>query len=80
MTQIGRRPVPDGLRFVVGQRIRELRHKLGLNQTEFGRTFNVTIHTVSAWEGGRRMPEIDRLVDIAVGYECSVDWLLGITD
>ncbi|MBQ7131613.1 MAG: helix-turn-helix transcriptional regulator [Oscillospiraceae bacterium] len=63
-----------------GERIKELRLSLGLNQVEFGKQLNVTKQSVSNWENGNIQPSIDMLVKIAKSYQVSTDYLLGLDD
>ena len=37
------------------ERIRELRHSLGINQVEFGKRLNVTKQCISNWENNNIM-------------------------
>lgn len=62
-----------------GQRIKELRLSLGLNQEDFGKTLNVTKQSVSNWENGNIQPSVDILMKIATKYSVSSDYLLGLT-
>lgn len=61
-----------------GQRIKELRTSLGLNQLEFGHSLHVTKQSVSNWENGNIQPSIDMLIRIASLYSISTDYLLGL--
>ena len=63
-----------------GQSARDLRRKLGLNQSEFWARVGVTQSGGSRYEGGRDMPvQIAWLLDIAYGTdrqaEALVAWL-----
>ena len=64
---------------MLGERIRELRTSLKLNQIEFGRTLNVTKQCVSNWENGNIQPSVDMLTQIAEKYSVSTDFLLGLS-
>ncbi len=63
-----------------GERIKELRISLGINQVEFGRRLNVTKQSVSNWENGNIQPSIDMLLNIARTYSISADYLLELSD
>lgn len=63
-----------------GERIKELRLSLGLNQVEFGKSLNVTKQSVSNWENENIQPSIDMLTKIAKLYSVSADYLLGLQD
>ena len=60
------------------ERIRELRHSLGINQVEFGKRLNVTKQCISNWENGNILPSIDMLIRIATTFSVSADYLLGL--
>ena len=60
------------------ERIRELRHSLGINQVEFGKRLNVTKHCISNWENNNIMPSIDMLIRISKTFSVSADYLLGL--
>ena len=62
------------------ERIRELRHSLGINQVEFGKRLNVTKQCISNWENNNIMPSIDMLIRISKTFSVSADYLLGLTD
>lgn len=58
-------------------RIKELRIATGLRQGDLAQTLNVTQAAVSAWELGRREPDLETLRRIAEIFNCSIDELLG---
>ena len=66
----------------LGNKIAKKRKDLGLTQMEFADEMSVTRQTVSRWEAGTVMPDIDKIADIASYLGVSCDYLLkdGITD
>jgi transcriptional regulator with XRE-family HTH domain len=66
----------------LGARIAEKRKSLGMTQIEFAEKMHVIRQTVSRWESGTAMPDIDKIADIASYLGVSCDYLLkdGITD
>ena len=60
------------------ERIRELRHSLGINQVEFGKRLNVTKQCISNWENNNIMPSIDMLIRISKTFSVCADYLLGL--
>ncbi len=60
----------------MGNKIAQKRKDLGLTQTEFAEKLNVTRQTVSRWEAGTVMPDIDKISDIADVLGVSCDYLL----
>ena len=59
----------------VGERIKELRKHLGLNQTEFGARIGNPQTTVANWETGRTSCPEAALLSIVREYGCSESWL-----
>ena len=59
-----------------GERIKELRLNLGLNQVEFSKLLNVTKQSVSNWENNNILPSIDMLINISKKFSVSADYLL----
>ena len=66
----------------LGNKIARKRKDIGLTQIEFAEKLNVTRQTVSRWEAGTVMPDIDKISDIAEILEVSCDYLLrdAVTD
>ena len=60
----------------LGNKIARKRKDLGLTQNEFADELNVTRQTVSRWEAGTVMPDIDKIADIAKILKVSCDYLL----
>lgn len=59
------------------QRLKELRLKKGLTQTELGKKLGVKQSTFTNWENGKREPNFETLIKLANLLEVSVDLLLG---
>jgi len=49
----------------LGQRIRDARKKVRLTQTDVALRCDVSVATVSRWEGGQRTPKMDSLRALA---------------
>ena len=60
----------------LGKKISKKRKDLGLTQTEFADRLSVTRQTVSRWEAGTVLPDIDKITDIAGLLGVSCDYLL----
>lgn len=60
-----------------GQRIKEIRQKLGLSQEEFGKIINVSKQYVSNLEAGRNALNNDKLVSLLVDHNISSDFILA---
>ena len=67
-------------------RFKKLRRAMGLTQEEFIKKFNkefnrsFTAAAISQYENGKRIPEIDALIDFANFFGVPVDYLLGVND
>ena len=65
----------------IGERLRQVRKKMDLNQSEFADAFGVTLQTISRYERGTRVPDGDFLLVLKEQANVSIDWLLtGIGD
>ncbi|MBQ6367396.1 MAG: helix-turn-helix transcriptional regulator [Erysipelotrichaceae bacterium] len=60
----------------LGNKIAKKRRDVGMTQIEFAEKLNVTRQTVSRWEAGTVLPDIDKISDIAKLLDVSCDYLL----
>ncbi len=60
----------------LGNKIASKRKDLGMTQIDFAEKLNVTRQTVSRWEAGTVMPDIEKIPDIAAVLDVSCDYLL----
>ena len=73
---------------VAAARIRKLRTERNMNQHELAVKFsefcnkNVTMaaNTISTWENGRKLPPTDSIVNLALFFGVTVDYILGLSD
>lgn len=63
-----------------GTILRELREKKDLSQVELAKKLNITSQSLSQYELGKRMPDIDMINRLADFFNVSVDYLLGRTN
>lgn len=61
-------------------RIKELRTKFNLLQSDLAEMLHVRPNTISNWEHGKTEPDFDSLCTMARFFEVSVDYILGIAD
>jgi len=61
-------------------KILELRKEKGVTQTELGNAIGVGAYTISKWERGKFVPDIDSIIALADYFECSIDYLVGRED
>lgn len=60
----------------IGQFLKSLRKEKGLTQEQFAEIVNVSNRTVSRWENGNNMPDLDILIEISDFYEVELRELL----
>ena len=65
---------------IFSQRLRELRLDKCMSMKELAKELNTTDATISNWENGVNEPKISYLKAIAVYFEVSADYLLGLSD
>ena len=61
----------------IGTFLKELRKEKGLTQEQLAETLNVSRRTVSRWETGNNMPDLDLLMEIADLYEVDLREMLN---
>lgn len=64
----------------LGERLRIEREKKGLSQEELGNMINAAKSTISQYELGKRKPDTDILKQFAILFNCTTDYLLGLSD
>ena len=64
----------------LGEQIQALRKGLGLSQEELGDRLGVARQSVSKWESGATVPELDKLIAMSKLFGVSVGSLLGIEE
>lgn len=62
------------------QRLRDLREDNDLKQEEIARILNINQTQYSRYELGKNMMSVDRYIKLALFYNVSLDYLLGIID
>ena len=63
----------------MGKEIRRLRNDRGLTQEALAAALNVSPQTVSKWECGNSVPDVQLLPEIAVYFGVSIDQLFAMT-
>lgn len=58
-------------------RIRELRKKKGLTQSDLATLCKTTTSNISGWECGKWQPDNDALILLADTFDVTVDYILG---
>ena len=62
------------------ERIKQLRKKKGLSQSELAELIGVKNNTVSTWERGTRKPDFEALNLLSDYFEVSFEYILGSSD
>lgn len=62
------------------ERLKDVREDHDLTQAEIANLLQTTRQQVSKWETGAQMMGIDKYIKLAIHYNISVDYLLGLTD
>ena len=60
---------------LIGDRIKELRRELGLNQTEFGERINVKQTSIGMYENGHRAVTDRSMLQICQAFNVNESWL-----
>lgn len=63
----------------MGKEIRRLRNNRGLTQEALAAALNVTAQTVSKWECGTSVPDVQMLPELAVYFGVSIDQLFAMS-
>lgn len=64
----------------MGLRIKILRQLKDINQAELGKIVGVGKTTISNYETGYSVPDLDTLIKLAEYFSVTTDYLLGLTD
>ena len=62
------------------ERLRDLREDRDLKQADIAKVLKSSQQQVSKWETGEQMMGVDKYIKLAVYYNVSVDYLLGLID
>lgn len=64
----------------LGQKLKSLREEKKLKQPDVANHLNITRQNYSSYENNRSQPPIDTLREIALFFNVSSDYLIGISD
>lgn len=64
----------------VGQRLKQARKDKGLTQTEAGKAINQVQQAYAKYESGVIQLDYEKLVTLCKLFDCSADYLLGLSD
>lgn len=60
----------------IAKRILELRSKYNISQGELSKMVGVTRQTISSWENGKSVPDINQSVKLAKAFKITLDELI----
>lgn len=63
-----------------GNRIKGMREQRGIKQGQFADSMGISRQSMSNYESGKHSPDIDVIVKMADFFQCSTDYLLGLTE
>lgn len=62
------------------KRLKELRMEAGLSQDKLAKEVGLTHTAIGLWEQGKRVPNLDAVVELAKFFKVSIDYLAGLED
>lgn len=68
-----------GIMDAFSSRLKELRDASGLNQEQLAKELGVSRGSISFYENGDRIPDIEFLFQMSKFFDVSADWLLGLS-
>lgn len=63
---------------MIADRIKELRERVNLTQSELAKRLNITRSSVNAWEMGISAPSTQYLVELSEIFKVPTDYILGV--
>ena len=65
---------------IIASRIKQLRIDRQISQKELSDILEIGFSNISMYESGHRIPNNDNLKKLAIYFDCSIDYLLGLSD
>ncbi len=65
---------------IFAERLKELREEKGLSLSQLARDVGVSHVAISRWEKKTRIPTIESLKALAIYFNVSSDYLIGLSD
>lgn len=62
------------------ERLKDIREDRDLKQSDIAKILETTQQQISKWETGEQMMGVDKYIKLAIYYNVSVDYLLGLSD
>ena len=64
---------------MIAERIKDLREKQNITQSALAKQLGITRSSVNAWELGISVPSTQYIVELAIIFHVSTDYLLGVS-
>ena len=68
----------DAIIYGLGDKLKRLREKHKFTQKEVAKRMNIAPNTISRYENDEFAPKIENLIQFAIIYNTSLDYLIGI--
>ena len=62
------------------ERLKELRSEKGLTQEQLAHELNISRYKITKWESGLTKPNINNLIQLAIFFDVSIAYLIGMED
>ncbi len=62
------------------EKLKELRMENNIGQVELAKALNLSKGIISLWENGLREPKLSNLIALAVFFDVSIDYLVGLDE
>ena len=66
--------------YMIYDKIKLLREKRGITQSELAKRLGITRSGVNAWEMGLSVPSTQYIIELALYFGVSIDYLLGLSE
>ena len=66
--------------YTIGNRIKQLREKENLTQTQLAAKFQLSRSAINSWEMGLTLPSTQNIIELSRLFHISTDYLLGIDE
>lgn len=64
----------------IGSRIKELRKNLNISQQQLAKEIGVSQKAIDFWEKGINEPKASFIINLAIFFNVSTDYLLGLVE
>lgn len=65
---------------IFAKRLKELRLEKNLTQVELGAKTGISQTSLAKWENAERSPSIEYVIEIALFFGCTIEYLVGLED